>query len=192
MSSPAPPTPAPASRQSRDDDDNDNDNDGPVHIPPVRYGDDVAKSLIETIRASVIGSSEMVEGPFGARPVVYADYVVDAVALLADEGRKLLPYYRFEPDTGLWKHRDGLAGPPLSLHDVAYGSGSMKYQRRPRLLPDGGLPEYLGRARDLLTELADAPPNPLGRKPPATSSCSAGSPIPTRGDRAPITPLPTG
>ncbi|MEJ7801458.1 MAG: aminotransferase class V-fold PLP-dependent enzyme [Ilumatobacter sp.] len=90
------------------------------------------------------------------------DYVVDAVALLADEGRKLLPYYRFEPDTGLWKHRDGLAGAPLSLHDVSYASGAMGYHRRPRLLPDGGLPEYLGRARQLLADLADSPPTPLG------------------------------
>ena len=36
------------------------------------------------------------------------DYVVDAVHLVADEGWKLLPLYRFDPDTGLWHHRDGL------------------------------------------------------------------------------------
>lgn len=90
------------------------------------------------------------------------DYVVDAVSLVADEGRKLLPYYRFEPDTGLWKHRDGLAAAPLSLHDVSYADGTMSYHRRPQLLPDGGLTEYLERARQLLGQLADAPPTPLG------------------------------
>jgi selenocysteine lyase/cysteine desulfurase len=90
------------------------------------------------------------------------DYIVDAVSLLADEGRRLLPYYRFEPDTGLWRHRDGLAAAPLSLHDVSYEDGTMAYHRRPRLLPDGGLPVYLERARELLAELADAAPNPLG------------------------------
>jgi len=90
------------------------------------------------------------------------DYIVDAVALLADEGRKLLPYYRFEPDTGLWKHRDGLAAAPLSLRDVSYGDGTMSYHRRPHLLPDGGLPEYLDRARQLLSRLAEAPPSPQG------------------------------
>jgi len=90
------------------------------------------------------------------------DYIVDAVALLADEGRKLLPYYRFESDTGLWKHRDGLTGATLSLHDVSYADGTLSYHRRPHLLPDGGLTEYLDRARDLLGHLADAPPSPLG------------------------------
>ena len=90
------------------------------------------------------------------------DYIVQAVALLADEGRKLLPYYRFEPDTGLWKHRDGLTAAPLSLHDVSYTDGSMSYHRRPQLLPEGGLVEYLERARQLLGHLADAPPSPLG------------------------------
>ena len=90
------------------------------------------------------------------------DYIVDAVALLADEGRRLLPYYRFEPDTGLWKHRDGLTGAALSLHDVSYADGTMSYHRRPRLLPEGGLAEYLDRARQLLADLADAPASPIG------------------------------
>ncbi len=89
-------------------------------------------------------------------------YVVDAVSLLADEGRKLLPYYRFEPDTGLWKHRDGLASAPLSLRDVSYEGGVMSYHRRPQLLPEGGLAVYLDRARHLLGELAEAAPQPLG------------------------------
>ena len=96
------------------------------------------------------------------------DYIVDAVSLLADEGRKLLPYYRFEPDTGLWRHRDGLAAAPLSLRDVSYAEGAMTYHRRPHLLPDGGLTEYLERAKRLLGDLAEAPPNPIGL--PATTS----------------------
>ncbi len=32
------------------------------------------------------------------------DYLVDAVALLADHGHRLLPDYRFDPHTGLWRH----------------------------------------------------------------------------------------
>jgi selenocysteine lyase/cysteine desulfurase len=90
------------------------------------------------------------------------DYVVDAVALLADHGRNLLPYYRFEPDSGLWRHREGLTPPPLSLLDISYESGSMSYHRRPRPLPEGGLAEYLDRARKLLNELAVASPEPQG------------------------------
>ena len=90
------------------------------------------------------------------------DYILGAVGLVADEGRKLLPYYRFEPDTGLWKHRDGLAAAPLSLRDVTYVDGAMDYQRRPHLLPSGGLTEYLRQARALLDGLAASAPGPVG------------------------------
>jgi selenocysteine lyase/cysteine desulfurase len=46
------------------------------------------------------------------------EYVVGAIHLMASEGWKLLPLYRFDPDTGLWHHRDRALGPPLRLHDV--------------------------------------------------------------------------
>ena len=37
------------------------------------------------------------------------DYVVRAVELVAREGWRLLPWYRFEPATGLWRHARRLA-----------------------------------------------------------------------------------
>jgi selenocysteine lyase/cysteine desulfurase len=89
-------------------------------------------------------------------------YVVDAVSFVADRGRDLLPWYRFEPATGLWRHRNGLTPPPLSLHDVTYRDGSMSFRRRPTMLPEGGLPMYLERARKLVDELTTTPPEPLG------------------------------
>ena len=89
-------------------------------------------------------------------------YIVDAVALVADAGRSLLPYYRFEPDTGLWRHRNGLAAPPLSLHDISYAGPKMTFRRRPKTLPKGGLAQYLDQARQLIDQLATDKPAPLG------------------------------
>ena len=52
-----------------------------------------------------------------------ADYLVEAVRLVARDGWRLLGDYRFETTTGLWRHRDGLVTPPLSLRDVSYAGG---------------------------------------------------------------------
>ncbi len=89
-------------------------------------------------------------------------YIVDAVSLVAERGRALLPYYRFDPDRGLWHHRELLTIPPLSLDDISYEEATMSYRRRPTMLPTGGLSAYLDRARYLIDELAANPPSPLG------------------------------
>ncbi|MEV4701734.1 aminotransferase class V-fold PLP-dependent enzyme [Actinoplanes sp. NPDC049316] len=49
-----------------------------------------------------------------------ADYLIDAVALLARHGGRLLTDYRFDPRTGSWEHRRA-AGTPLHLADLAVG-----------------------------------------------------------------------
>ena len=38
------------------------------------------------------------------------EYIVEAVRLVAREGWRLLGDYRFDPSTGLWRHRDGAVG----------------------------------------------------------------------------------
>ena len=48
-------------------------------------------------------------------------YIIDAVGLVADEGWKLLPDYRFDPHSGLLRHRSGQITPPLRLDDLSYG-----------------------------------------------------------------------
>lgn len=47
-------------------------------------------------------------------------YLVDAVALIADHGWRLLPQYRFNAASGLWRHQDGPVEPPLRLDRVGY------------------------------------------------------------------------
>ncbi|MEL6893817.1 MAG: aminotransferase, partial [Actinomycetota bacterium] len=90
------------------------------------------------------------------------DYLVDAVATVADHAVGLLPHYRFDPDRGLWTCRAGVVTPPSSLHDITYASGTMEAPSRPQRLPDGGLPAYLERAHRLMHELATTPPEPAG------------------------------
>jgi selenocysteine lyase/cysteine desulfurase/CRP-like cAMP-binding protein len=83
------------------------------------------------------------------------DYVIDAVHLVADQGEKLLPLYRFDPFTGLWHHRDGRARPPVSLFDVSYGGGAMEFGAARSTAPEEVLGDQLEQARRLLASLDD-------------------------------------
>ena len=57
-------------------------------------------------------------------------YIVDAVALVADFGWRLVPQYRFNPDTGLWRHEHGPVEPPLRLTQVGYDAdGNLTFPR---------------------------------------------------------------
>ena len=78
-------------------------------------------------------------------------YVVEAVALLADSGWRLLPDYLFDPATGRWRHRAGAVEPPLRLAQVSYAAdGAMTYPRHDDRLPESALAEHLAQARSLL------------------------------------------
>ena len=91
------------------------------------------------------------------------DFILDAVHFVADQGWRLLPHYRFDPETALWRHRRPLAEPPLSLHDIDYSQGAMDYRHRPHLHSDDDLTGYLKQAKAILADLAVAePPEPLG------------------------------
>ncbi len=78
------------------------------------------------------------------------DFIVNAVNLVADEGWRLLPYYRFDVTTGLWEHRDGRGEAPLSLTEIDYSSGSMQFDHRPQRDADPVLADYLTEARSIL------------------------------------------
>jgi selenocysteine lyase/cysteine desulfurase len=88
------------------------------------------------------------------------DYVVEAVRLVARDGWRLLPDYRFEPATGLWRHRGAAVEPPLRLREVSYDAdGVMRYPRHAERAPDSALARYLDEARALL---AGGGPPPAG------------------------------
>ncbi len=52
-----------------------------------------------------------------------ADYIIDAVRLVARDGWRLLEDYTFDTATGRWRHRDGLVEPPISLRAISYDGG---------------------------------------------------------------------
>ena len=80
-----------------------------------------------------------------------ADYVIEAVRLVADSGERLLPLYRFEPATGLWRHHLGPVEPPLRLADLAYDhSGVLTYPHHDDRLPLEALGDHLREARAVL------------------------------------------
>ena len=54
-----------------------------------------------------------------------ADYVIEAVRLVARDGWRLLGDYRFDVSSGRWTHREGVVEPPLRLHDVKYDGQGM-------------------------------------------------------------------
>jgi hypothetical protein len=58
-------------------------------------------------------------------------YLVEAVNLVAEHGWKLLPAYRFNPETGLWRHHLGPVEPPLRLSKLFYDATTGELVRPP-------------------------------------------------------------
>jgi len=77
-------------------------------------------------------------------------YLVEAVGLVAREGWKLVPLYRFDPVSALWRHRDGPVEPPLRLTDIGYDpdTGDLRLPDVPHdRAPESDLAGYLEEAR---------------------------------------------
>jgi len=95
-----------------------------------------------------------------------ADYLIDAVDLVATDGWTLLPEYRFDPTTGLWWHRTGPSAPPLRLTDVHYTpTGRMTYPRTKEASRAATPAGCLADARRILTATnheSHPPPAPSG------------------------------
>ncbi len=93
-------------------------------------------------------------------------YIVAAVHLVATQGWKLLPDYRFDPRTGLWRHHAGLVEPPLRLARLRYdATGRLRWPGvggEHERAPENALAGYLTEAEEIFAKLADRPPEPDG------------------------------
>jgi selenocysteine lyase/cysteine desulfurase len=84
------------------------------------------------------------------------DYVLEAVALVARDGWRLLPNYRFDPSTGAWRHVGSRAEASHSLLDIAWSAQGMSWPGGRYREPETRLADYLAEARSLLAD----PPEP--------------------------------
>jgi selenocysteine lyase/cysteine desulfurase len=84
------------------------------------------------------------------------DYIVEAVTLVADHGWRLVPHYRFDVASGLWRHKDGPVEPPLRLSQLDYDeNGRLSYPHNEDRAPETALADYLDEARRLFDSLPD-------------------------------------
>jgi selenocysteine lyase/cysteine desulfurase len=81
-----------------------------------------------------------------------ADYLIEAVTLIARHGPRLLPDYRFNPRTGLWTHV-APAATPIRLADLALAAdGTVTMPPAPAASAgEEALAGYLEAAREILT-----------------------------------------
>ena len=87
------------------------------------------------------------------------DYIVEAVHLLANEGWKLLPLYRFDPRTGLWHHADARPAPLLSLHDLSFDAAGLGAGPARATAPESALVRQLDEARRIIRAVEAEPPS---------------------------------
>jgi selenocysteine lyase/cysteine desulfurase len=90
-------------------------------------------------------------------------FVLDAVDLIANEGWKLLPWYRFDASSGLWHHVDGVPEPPMTLDSVRFDADGLHADTHRHHEREPALASYLQQARELLVNLPEPPaPQPAG------------------------------
>jgi hypothetical protein len=84
------------------------------------------------------------------------DYIIKSIHLLASEGWKLLPQYRFDPRTGTWRHAHGTSRPLLSLHDLSFDASTAGLAAR-RSAPESALAAQLVEAKRIIRAAETAP-----------------------------------
>lgn len=82
-----------------------------------------------------------------------ADYIIAAVNLVASEGWRFLPEYRFDPHTGVWQHRQYTAAPALTLRTLSFADeGDLTGPAPGQTASESNFTGYLEQARQLAAE----------------------------------------
>ena len=100
------------------------------------------------------------------------EYIVEAIHLVAREGWKLLPMYRFDPCTAMWTHVRGRPRPPLSLQALRYAGGELEFASLRQSEPEQTLLEYLAEAREILAHAGELCPEPAEDPPLSEAAAS--------------------
>ena len=104
------------------------------------------------------------------------DFLVEAVDIIARDGWKLLPHYRFCPQQGMWFNRKSPAPPPMQLTDVTYRVGRMEFRSRHTTEPEWALESYLDEARAVIAE-AEAEAEACSSAPPPAPNLGKLEPV---------------
>lgn len=84
---------------------------------------------------------------------VVVDYLISAVVFVARYGHLFLSDYRFDADTGIWRHRNGPKEPALRLREISYKDGAaMTYPVHNDRAPESALSSYLESAQKMASE----------------------------------------
>jgi selenocysteine lyase/cysteine desulfurase len=94
------------------------------------------------------------------------DFIVDAVDLIATDGWRLLPDYALEIDSGLWRHVNGIAEPPLTLSSIRYDGEESTTEAHRRVEGEEALAVYVDAARQIMAAPQTRPSTPV---PPLSS-----------------------
>ena len=72
-----------------------------------------------------------------------ADYLIDAIELIAELGHRLLPYYQYDAQAGVWRYQGEHGDAPLQLSLDPSGAGDEEKVQTP-------LAQFLQQAREIL------------------------------------------
>ena len=107
------------------------------------------------------------------------DYIVEAVHLLAEQGWKLLPLYRFDPRTGRWRHVHARPERPPGLRDLPFDAGVAGVARTSA--PESALARQLDAARRIISAVEIGAADQRSGRPAAVTGVRSDPLVPAAG-----------